>query len=173
MAGIVKDLMVKEYKEALASSDGFILTEYVGLTVEEVDRLRRGLESQNINYKVLKNRIANIVFKEQKIEGFEEVLKGSSAILIPKDKEKMVDTAKVIVKFEKDSDFLKIKCGYVDGEVFTREKIIELSKIPSREVLIAQILMCLQSPISGVVNVLSGVTRNLVYALNAIKDKKE
>ncbi len=77
------------------------------------------------------------------------------------------------MSLQKKHDKLEIKVGIVDGKIIGIEEIKELASLPSKEVLIAQTLGGLNAPISGFANVLQGTIRNLVYALNAVKEKQE
>jgi len=110
-------------------------------------------------------------FKEAGYEDFIENLTGPNGVAF--SIEDAVGAARVSDEFAKDNDKLEIKAGIVDGNVIGIEQIKELANIPSREVLIAKVLGSLNSPITGFVNVLQGNVRNLVYALDAIKEQKE
>jgi len=78
-----------------------------------------------------------------------------------------------LCNYAKDHDFFKIKSGFIDGDVIDSKEVHNLAKLPSREVLIAQVLGGLNGPISGFANVLNGTLRGLVIALNAIAEKQQ
>ena len=163
--------MLKEYKDDISSSNGFLLTEFNGLTVEQFSQLREELEKNKARYKVCKNRLAKLAFAESNIEGLDEVLKSSTGMIFIK--EDIILVAKILKKFEKELKPIKTKAGFLEGRVLADTDIIDLSKIASREELIAKLLMCMQSPISGLVVSLNAIISKFVYALNAIKEKKE
>ena len=84
-----------------------------------------------------------------------------------------VAPAKLISEFIKDNRIMEIKGGLVEGKVIDADAVKALANLPSREVLIARLLGSMQSPITGFVNVLQGNIRNLVYALDAVRQQKE
>ena len=85
----------------------------------------------------------------------------------------IVATAKVLVNFSKANNKFKIKGAVVDGKVMTIDQVKALASLPSREVLLSQVVGGIKSPITGFVNTLGGILRKFVYAVAAIKDKKQ
>ena len=166
-----KKQIVQEIKEKVEKSQGIVLVDYRGLTVEEVTELRRNCRKAGVDYKVYKNTLMRFAFKELGLEEFNEYLKGPNAIAFGYDDP--VQPAKITSEFAKEHEALEIKAGIVEGTIVGVEEIKELADLPSREVLIAQVLGGFNAPITGLVNVLQGTIRNLVYALNAIKEKQE
>lgn len=171
MASLVNETIVKQYQEDLNDASGIILTQFQGVGVSDIDALRRELEGVGSRYRVFKNRLAKVAFKGTAFEGLENDLKGSTAAIVIKGD--IVEASKVVKKYTKQVDALSIKSGCVEGQVLSQTEIEAIASIPPREVLIAKMLMCLNAPISGLVNVLSGVMRNTVGVINAIKEKKE
>jgi len=166
-----KKQIVQEIKEKVEKSQGIVLVDYRGLTVEEVTQLRRNYRKAGVEYKVYKNTLMRFAFKELGLEDFNEYLEGPNAIAFGYDDP--VQPAKITSEFAKNHEKLEIKAGIVDGKIVGIEEIKELANLPSREVLIAQVLGGFNAPITGLVNVLQGTIRSLVYALNAIKEKQE
>jgi len=166
-----KKQIVQEIKEKVEKAQGIVLVDYRGLTVEEVTQLRRNYRKAGVEYKVYKNTLMRFAFKELGLEDFNEYLKGPSAIAFGYDDP--VQPAKVTNDFAKEHEALEIKAGIVDGKIVSIEEIKALANLPSKEVLIAQVLGGFNAPIAGFVNVLQGTIRSLVYALNAIKEKQE
>ena len=166
-----KKQLVEEIKDKIEKSEGIVLVDYRGLDVEEATELRKKFREANVEYRVYKNSMMRFAFKEAGIEGIDEYLKGPNAIAF--GYEDPVSPAKIIHEFAEDHEDLEIKAGVIEGGVIDVEGVKSLAKLPSREVLIAQVLGGLNGPISGFVNVLQGTQRNLVYALNAIKEQKE
>lgn len=110
-------------------------------------------------------------FKDAGLEDFNEFLTGPNGIAF--SFEDPVSPAKITSEFAKDHKNLEIKAGIVDGMIIGLDQIKDLAELPSREVLVAQVLGGLNAPITGFVNVLQGNMRNLVYALNAVREKQE
>lgn len=166
-----KQQVVEEIREKISKSQAVVLVDYRGLNVEEVTELRKKYKEAGVDYKVYKNSLMRFAFKDAGLEDFNEFLTGPNAIAFSFDDP--VAPAKITDEFAKDHKNLEIKAGIVDGKIIDIEEIKALAELPSREVLIAQVLGGLNAPITGFVNVLQGNIRNLVYALNAIREKQE
>ncbi|CVK21170.1 MULTISPECIES: 50S ribosomal protein L10 [Sporomusa] len=164
---------VAEIKEKLSTTKGAVLTNYRGLTVAQDTKLRRKLREAGVEYRVFKNTMTRIAAKEAGIEGLDPYLEGPTAIAISYTDP--VAPAKIISDFVKENKLqaLEVKAGIVEGQVIDANGVKALSSLPPREVLIAQVLAGFQAPIAGFVNVLSGTMRNLVYALEAVRQQKE
>jgi len=172
MPGLVNQLLVQEYEKDFEEKQDFILTDYQGMSVDEMGELRRSLEGTGAQCRVVKNSLFSLFAKQKKMElgGLQDLLKGTSAVVLSSD---ILGAAKVVKKFSKDVETFNIKGGYVDGRAVSVADIEKLATIGSRDELIAKLLMCLNSPISQFVNVLSGVTRSFVSVLDEIKKQKE
>ncbi|MTI48347.1 50S ribosomal protein L10 [Sporosalibacterium faouarense] len=166
-----KKLVVQEIKDKIDKADSIVLVDYRGLNVEEVTELREKYREANVDYKVYKNTMMRFAFKEAGLEEFNKFLTGPNAVAF--GYEDAVAPAKITSEFAKDHKALEIKGGIVDGKLMDLEGVKALADLPSREVLIAQVLGGLNAPISGFANVLQGTMRNLVYALNAVREKQE
>lgn len=165
-----KKALVEEIKEKVESSQGMVLVDYRGLNVEEINELRANYRKAGVDYKVYKNSMMRFAFKEAGLEDFNEYLTGPNAIAF--GFEDPVQAAKISHEFAKNNENLEIKAGVVDGKIISLDEIKELADLPSREVLIAKALGGLNAPISGFANVLQGTIRNLVYALDAVREKQ-
>lgn len=163
--------LLNEILEKLKANKSFMLVEYKGLTVEQLTKLRRMLRESENELKVIKNTLLDIALKNLNYPSFEDYLEGPNAIVYIK--EDPVRAAKIVFDFAKENEALKIKCGFVDGHVFDADKLKELSKLPSREELIAKLLGSLKSPLYGLVSVAIGPVRGLAIALNEIAKQKE
>ena len=165
-----KEQIVNEIKEKFQRAEAVVLVDYRGLNVEEVTELRKRFREAGADYKVYKNTLIIRALNELDIKGLVPYLAGPSAVALGYDDP--VVPAKIISDFAKDHDKLEIKAGIINREVIGVEGIKSLADLPSREVLVVQVLGGLNAPIAGFVNVLQGNIRNLVYALNAISEKK-
>ena len=166
-----KVAMIAELKKTMASAKGVVLTDYRGIKVAQDTKLRRKMREAGVEYSVIKNNMASIAAKEAGIEGLDDYLKGPLA-MVSSDKDPVV-AAKLISEFIKENRIMEIKGGLVEGTVIDAEGVKALANLPSREILLARLLGSMQSPITGFVTVLQGNIRNLVYALDAVRQQKE
>jgi large subunit ribosomal protein L10 len=168
-----KQAIVAELKEKLTGAKGAVLVNYRGLTVAQDTKLRRQLREAGVEYRVVKNTMTRIAAQEAGLEGLDVYLEGPTAMAISATDP--VAPAKIIIDFVKEHKLqaLEVKAGLVEGNVIDEKGVKALASLPSREVLIAKMLGSMQSPITGLVNVLQGSIRNLVYALDAVRQQKE
>ena len=169
----VKELMVKEMKDAFTENQGFVFSSFDKIKATEMDALRRKLKQSGSKYFVIKNRIGKIALEEAGLKEFTGLLEEKSSVGIGVIKDDPVKIAKLLIEFSKKNKDFKVANGYLEGQVLTPEKIKELSQLPGREQLIAMVMSAMNAPIAGFVGVLSSVLRSLCYAVNAIKEQKE
>jgi large subunit ribosomal protein L10 len=160
---------VKILAEKFKNMKGMILTQYHGLTVEEISELRSNLRSFDSEYAVVKNTLSEIALKEAGIDAGSN-FSGPTALVI--ENGDIVSPAKALMDFAKTHASLKVKAGYLEGKFVGAAVVEQLSKLPSREVLIAKMLGSMNAPISGLVNVLVANIRGLVTVLDAISKKQ-
>jgi len=166
-----KKRVVEELKEKINSSNAQILVDLCGLTVEETTEIRKELKKLDARVQVVKNTLAKIAAEDTSLKAIEDHFRGPTAIVFSYGDP--VEVIKKIVKFEKDLEKLDVKAGVLEGKPLTREQIIEVSKLPSREVLLAKVVGTVQAPLYGFVGVLAANLRNLIGVLYAIKEAKE
>jgi large subunit ribosomal protein L10 len=166
-----KGELVSEYTDKLRRSQAVIVTEYRGLTVKQLQDLRRELRANNSELVVAKNTLLGRALAEAGLPDAEKLLKGPTAVALCY--EELAAPAKALNKFARDSKVLVIKGGLLGQSVFGEAGVQELADLPSREQLLGQVVGTLQAPISGLVNVLAGTLRGLVNVLNARADKLE
>ena len=166
-----KVAMIAEIKTTMQNAKGLVLADFRGIKVAQDTKLRRKMREAGVEYSVIKNNMASIAAKEAGIEGLDNYLKGPLAMVSSKNDP--VAPAKLISEFIKDNRIMEIKGGLVEGKVIDAEGVKSLANLPSREVLLARLLGSMQSPITGFVTVLQGNIRNLVYALDAVRQQKE
>lgn len=165
-----KAQVVAEIKEKLQSSSGVVLADYRGLTVSQVTQLRAQLRQAGVEYHVLKNTMVRRAAHEVGIEGLDPYLEGPTAVAFSADP---VAPAKVLADFAKTVKTFAIKGGIVEGKVVDMAGIKTLADLPSREVLLAQVLRGMQAPLTGMANVLQGPIRKMGYALEEVRKLKE
>ena len=155
-----KQSEVEVYKEKFEKSKLIILTDYRGINVDDVTKIRADLRKSDCEYKVAKNTILQFAAKESNLEGLVELLEGPTAITFSYDD--YVAPAKVLYDYAKTSEFYKIKGGVMDGKVVSIEEIERLAKLPSKEMLLTQLATVLLANI-----------RNLAVVLDQTKQKLE
>ena len=114
-----------------------LLTDYRGINVEDVTKLRATLRGCSTEYSVIKNNITKRALIEAGIEGLDEKLVGPTAVIM--STEDYLEPAKAIYEFTKNNEYYKIKGGVVDGKVMTAEEIVTLAKLPSKETLLSML----------------------------------
>lgn len=166
-----KQKIVAELVEKFNASNAGVIVEYKGITVDADTKLRRELREAGVEYRVVKNTLLKRAAQEANLTGFEDVLEGTTAIAFDPE---YTNAARIINDYieKSKSKTYKIKAGFAEGKALNPEEVVALAKLPSREVLVAQVLGGLNAPISGFVGVCSGLQRSLVVALNAIAEKQ-
>ncbi len=166
-----KSQEVKNLSERLEKAKVLIFANYRGLKVSEMTDLRGNLRKGDTWFKVVKNRLMKRALKENGIEHLEKYFAGPTAVAI--NSIDPVNPAKALVEFAKNHDKLSVKGGYLDGKEIGPSQVEALSKMPSREILLAMALSSMNAPASNLVGVLAAIPRKLVYAINAIKETKQ
>ncbi|MCL2144557.1 MAG: 50S ribosomal protein L10 [Endomicrobia bacterium] len=169
MPNVKNQQEVKNLAEKFKTMKGMILTEYHGLSVEEISELRSKLRPLNSEYTVVKNTLSEIALKEAGIEAGDN-FSGPTALVIQNGD--IVSPAKIVMEFAKTHEKLKVKAGFMEGKFINASMVEQLSALPSKEVLIAKMLGTINAPISGFVNVLAANIRGLVTVLDAIGKKQ-
>ena len=161
---------VKFLEAKFAGAKAAVLSDYCGLNVQEISDLRGMLRKADVELHVVKNTLARRAVESTHLKPLAEYVKGPTAIALTIDD--AVGMAKVLADYARKEPKLDIRAGIVEGRVLTAEQIVQVAELPSREVLLAQMLGAMQNPLSGLVGVLHGVLRQLLYALVAIKEAK-
>lgn len=158
--------IIASVAEKLDNATGLYLLDYKGITVEEVNELRREFRKSNVEYRVVKNTLARLAIdRVQKYEKIKDYLVGMTGLAITKDDP--VAPAKVIKKFRDKFNKLELKACYIENSFYEGSRLEELANLPSKPEIIAAIIGSLHSPISGVVGAINAVMRDLVGVLDA------
>ena len=153
-----KSETVKEISEKAKKSQTIIVCEYRGLTVAEIQEVRRALHKEKAEMSVYKNSLVERAVDELGYNDLNAILTGPNAIVFSED---VIAGAKVIAKYAKrHKDILVVKGGMVEGKFVDAKGIIEVSKLPGKEGLLSMFLSCLQAPI-----------RSFACAVKAVADK--
>jgi len=166
-----KEQIIASVKEKVERAQGMYFADFTGVTVEQVNELRREFRKSKIDYQVVKNTLARKALES--VTGFDKVydkLVGHTAIAFGYDDP--VAPAKIIKKFRDKHNKLTLKACVIEKQVFDGSQLDEIARMASRPELIAGILGTLQAPVAGVVGTINAVLANLVYAVDAIEKKK-
>jgi large subunit ribosomal protein L10 len=164
--------IVQEIREKVAKSQIGILTDFKGLKVEDMTRLRRQVQETAAELTVVKNTLLRRAASDDSpLNPLMPHFTGPNALTL--GYEDPVAVTKVLIKFAQEKPQLKIKGASLGGQALTLKDLEALSRLPAREVLLAQLLGVLQGVPTALVTVLAGVIRNLLNVLVALKDKKE
>ena len=154
---------IEDLRSRLDGVKAVLLTEYRGLTVQQLSDLRRQLRTVSAEYTVVKNRLARIAVSASGLEVMGGHLKGPTGLIIAKDDP--VAVTKTLHTFARTNQALVIKAGYVEGRVLPAEELKALAELPSREALRSQLVGALQGPLAQLVGLLTAPQRELVYVL--------
>lgn len=166
-----KESIIIDLADKFGRAKAAILVDFNKLSVAKTMELRRLLKNIGADYKVSKKTLINRVLKSGNYNGIDlDALKTQVGVVFSYDDP--VPTAQSIYKFSKINEALKILGGFLGFNWQDKNKIIELAKLPSREILLGQVVGTIAAPLSGLVNVLSGNMRNLVNLLNNYKSRR-
>lgn len=166
-----KQQIVDELKDKFAKTKVVIVADYKGLNVAAMNSLRRKLREADVEFKVVKNTLLVRASEGTDAALIADHFKGPSAVAF--SYEDPVAPAKVLTDFAKENEKLEIKIGAMDGKVIDAAGIRALSALPSREVLLAQVLSAMNGVPTGLVRTLNAIPAKLLYALQAIREQKE
>ncbi len=171
MSKELKKLVVKELVSGYQGVNNIVVVNFKGINAHQANELRRSLSEKEISLKVVKNSLANIAFKEMGILELGQVFEGPSAIATANNEPVLL--AKALSECLKKIPEFKIMGGLVDGKVSLSDEIKALALIPSREVVLTQILFGISTPLIQLSNVFNAAIKNLYFVLLAIKEKKD
>jgi large subunit ribosomal protein L10 len=162
-----KEMSVAQVREAMKNAKSVVLADNKGMTVKQVTKLRKELREAGVDLKVAKNTLIRIAAKDLGIEGLDKFLHGTTTLAFSNNEE--ATAAKKIRDFfakDKDPKFV-MKAGILEGKVLDANGVKELADLPSREVLLAQVLGGIQAPLQGVAGAINGLLSSFAYALDA------
>ena len=151
--------------------NGVYLFDYRGLKVSEFEALRRKIRNLNANVRVIKNRLAIKYFEKQKMDVGRELFNGPVAIAY--SNEKFVETAKILIDFEKEGKKIKVRSGFIERRLVNEKQIGEVARLPGKEQLMAQLLLSMAMPLRKFGSALSAPLTSMLVLLKNLKEKKE
>ena len=159
-----------EVTKLFESSKVVVLTDYKGISVEDVTTLRRSVRSAKGRFKIVKNTLARKVFHDEKYASFRKLLKGSAALAF--GQEDAVELVKKVTEFAKTSKQLTVTAGLLEGQVLLPKDLEILATLPAKPVLYAQLMGWMNAPISQLMSTMDGQVRNFLYLLKGIEEKQ-
>jgi len=148
-----------------------ILADYSGLNVQQMAELRSQLHEAMVELHVVKNTLARRAVEDTGFVSLADHFVGPTSVAF--SQHDAVAMAKALTEYAKKESKLNVRVGFVEGQVLSPAQITALAELPPREVLLGLMIASMQSPLVGLVGVLQGVLRQLVYVLQAVKDAKE
>ncbi|MBP3821768.1 50S ribosomal protein L10 [bacterium] len=161
---------IDEIKSKIEKAQVAVITEYKGLTVEEITKLRREIQKNGGDYMVTKNTLTKIAIKGTDYEPLADKMVGPIALAF--GFEDPVTPAKAITKFIKETKKGEILGAVLDGKLLSIEETKALADLPTKEELFAKMLGSINSPASGIVGCVNGVMAQLTRAMAAVRDQK-
>ena len=161
---------INEMKEFFNSNDSIMVTHYQGLPVNQLDSLRHEMRSHGIIFKITKNRVTKLALKGTKCESIADLFTGPTAIALSKD---AISSAKILTKFSKDNENLKILGGLMGDEVLKHEDVMKIATLPTLNEARAKIASILQTPAQKIISILLAPGSKIaILALEKSKQSK-
>ncbi len=160
-----KQVTIDELRERLAGSKNLFFTNYAGLTVEHITKLRNALRKDGSTYAVVKNTLFSIAAGEELAKQFDQHLAGPTAVVFAGDDP--VSPAKALKKFSDDVRGIDVKAAFIDGKLIDASQVAVLAAMPPKAELQAKVLGLLTSPTRGLVTVLGANRGGFVRVLDA------
>lgn len=164
-AAIIASIKAKADEASFA-----VLTDFKGMSVEELTKLRVNLRNAGGEYHVVKNTLARIALTDGKHDAIKDKFHDNCGVALGFDDP--VAVAKALSDFAKQSKLFSLRCGSLDGKEMTAEQVDALAKLPGREQLLGQLLGTMNAVPTNFVSLFANVLRGLLYALKAIEEQK-
>ena len=142
---------IEEMKKNFSANEAVMIAQYQGLNVTELDELRKQLREKKILFKITKNRITKIAIKDSPVKDLEKYFTGPTAAAMSSD---AITTAKILTKFAKSHNKLKIVAGFMDGKVLDEKEVAIIATLPSLDEARANIVGILATPAQNLVSIL-------------------
>ncbi|MFA5777710.1 MAG: 50S ribosomal protein L10 [Parcubacteria group bacterium] len=165
-----KKQIVEEIVSKVKEAKAVVFSDFKGVKVKDLTLLKKELRKEGVDFKVSKKTLINIAFKEAGIEVDTKKMEGQVAVSISTKDE--VSAAKIIEKFAKTNQNLKILGGILENKLMSIEQVKALAKLPNKEEMLGMLVGTIKAPISGFVNVCAGNLRGLVQVLKGISESK-
>ncbi len=170
MSKALRKRIVDELAKKWEGQKNFFLVDTKGMTGNQAVELRRELRAEKVRLNVVKNSVAHHTFEKLGLKGLQEHLTGMNALVYGPDP---VTTAKKLIAYKDKNQRPTVKAAVVDGKIMTAADVLQLSKLPGREQLLAQILGVFLGVQQKFVSTLNEIPRSFVGTLQAIVDKEK
>jgi len=164
-----KEEIIDGLREKMNQNKVLVIADYRGLTVKDMNDLKKEVREMGGKMQVAKKTLLNIILKEKNIDFDTRTFNGPLVFVFGPEE---TDIPKKMWNFAKKNDKLKIEGAILENSVLSSDEAIALAKLPSKEELLARVVGTIQAPISGFVRVLSGTVGSFVNVVKAISDKK-
>ena len=166
-----KNELVAQYIDWMNSSQAFFLTEYTGLTMKELDNLRARARNAGGEFRVIKNTLGQVAFEQAGYPLHEAFMEGSTAIAFAFDDTPAM--AKVIMEFARETEFLKIKGGYLEKNPINAGEVVLLADLPTMPVLRSRLIGTILAPAGKLARILNEPARQLATVINAYAESEK
>jgi large subunit ribosomal protein L10 len=166
-----KKQVIEQLNKRASEASIALVTDFRGLKVEELETLRSRLREEGVHYQVVKNTLARLALEHSPHEVIKDEFKDCCALALGYDDP--VLAAKVLSKFAKENKKFFLRFGSFEGKMLSVEEIEALSKLPGREQLLAMLMGTMNAVPGNFVGLFANLLRNMLYALNGIKEQKE
>ena len=160
---------IEEMKKNFSANEAVMIAQYQGLNVTELDELRKQLREKKILFKITKNRITKIALKDSPVKDLEKYFTGPTAAAMSSD---AITTAKILTKFAKSHNKLKIVAGFMDGKVLDEKEVAIIATLPSLDEARANIVGILATPAQNLVSILLAPASKIANLARAKSLKK-
>lgn len=164
-----KESDLEELVGKLKEAKSVVFVDYRGTTVKNIDKFRKTLRTENVFSKVYKISLLRKALEANGIKA--EGVDYKTPVILSISKEEETTPARLVKGLSKDIPTIQMLAGVVDGQIASKEQLMILADLPSREVLLGQLVGTINAPVSGFVNVLAGNLRGLINVLNAVATK--
>ncbi|MDD4893945.1 MAG: 50S ribosomal protein L10 [Candidatus Omnitrophica bacterium] len=170
LGSLFRETLEDNIKKELKASDSVFIIKYSKLSSPDLTALRQSLKDSKANLFVAKNSVARRALKEMKLEEMVKFVDGPCGLVFAKGEP--VETSRALYTFYRDHENLKLECGFLENRLLETKDIVAMAKLPTKEVLRGQVVMALNSPITGLVYVLKQTLTKFIYCIDQIKNKK-
>ena len=160
---------IEEMKKVFSSNEAVMIAHYQGLNVVQLDEVRKELRENGRIFKVTKNRITKIALKDSPCKELEKFFTGPTAAAISSD---AFLSAKILSRFAKKNDKLKIVAGFMDGEILDQSKVAEMALLPTLDEARAKIVGILAAPAQKIISILLAQSKKMANLAPADENKK-
>jgi large subunit ribosomal protein L10 len=165
-----KEKVVSQLKDKLAQAQSLFLTDFTGLNVEEMTRLRKIFRENKVEYRVAKNSLIRLAVQQTDFENLSHHLEGPTGLVFGYGD--CTAPAKILHDFQRKIEKPKIKVFWMEGKSFGEEELKRLAQLPPRETILGQVMMSLNFPMTNLVGTLQGMLRNFIGLIDALQDAR-